>query len=77
MRLSAPPPRRDQVTAKVRRLKGERERSGRESVGLVRPRRVWKETEIVGRAPRVEGWIPKLSHMSGRAAAASETGADQ
>lgn len=77
MHLSAPPPRHDQVTDKVRRLKGEREWSGRENVGLVRQRRVKKETKIVGRAPRVEGWIPKLSHMSGRAAAASETGVDQ
>lgn len=57
-------------------LKGERESDGRENVGLMRQRRIKKETKIVGRAPRVEGWIPKLSHMSGRAAAESETGVD-
>lgn len=45
-------------------------------MGLVRQRRMKKETKIVRRALRVEGWIPKLSHMSGRAAAESETGVD-
>lgn len=66
------------MTAKVRRLKGERARgAGQKMWALVRHRRVKEGTKIVGRAPRVEGWIPKLSHMSGRAAAASETGAEQ
>lgn len=45
-------------------------------MGLVRQKRMKEETKIVGRALRVEGWIPKLSHMSERAAAASKTGVD-
>lgn len=74
--LSAPTSACDQVTAKVWCLKGECESNGGENVGLVRQGRMKKETKIVRRAPRVEGRIPKLSHMSGRAAAESETGVD-
>lgn len=66
----------NQVMAKVWHLKGEPESNGRENVGLVGQRRMKKETKIVRRAPRVECWIPKLSHMPGRAAAESETGVD-